>query len=95
MEANLKRNFILVGHAHCGKTTLAESLLFVSGATSRKGDVMKGTSVSDFNDDEIARKISINSGFLHATFNGRRLQFIDRPVAYGHARRHAPLRSRR
>lgn len=79
MEARLKRDIALVGHAHAGKTSLAESLLFVAGVTSRKGDVNKGNSVSDFNEDEIARQISINSSLLTAYFNNHQIQIIDTP----------------
>ncbi len=79
MEAKLKRNVILVGHAHSGKTSLAECLLFSTGATTRKGDVMKGNSVSDFNDDEIERQCSINSSFLKTTFQSHQIQIIDSP----------------
>ncbi|MFA5088236.1 MAG: elongation factor G [Candidatus Omnitrophota bacterium] len=79
MEAKFKRNIVLVGHAHCGKTSLAESLMFVSGATLRKGDVLQGNSLSDFNDDEIERKSSINASFLKTNFNDYQVQIIDTP----------------
>ncbi len=79
MDVNKKRNIVLVGHAHCGKTTLAESLLHTCGAVSRKGDVMQGNTVSDFYDDEIERKISINASYLKATHHGHPIQLIDTP----------------
>lgn len=79
MEAKLKRNFVLVGHAQCGKTSLSESILFVSGATSRKGSVAEGNTVSDYGADEIERKISINSSLLFLNFQGHQIQFIDTP----------------
>jgi len=79
MDVTKKRDIVLVGHAHSGKTTLAESILFKCGATTRKGDVMQGNTVSDFNDDEIERKISINASFLKATCAGNELQIIDSP----------------
>ena len=79
MDAKLKRNIVLVGHAHCGKTSLAESLLNACGAVSRKGDVMQGNTVSDFYDDEIERKISINASYLQATHKNHPLQIIDTP----------------
>ena len=41
MDVKHKRTVVLVGHAHSGKTSLVESLLYVSGATSRKGNVMQ------------------------------------------------------
>lgn len=79
MDVELKRNVVLVGHAHCGKTSLAESMLFVSKAISRKGEVVQGNTVSDFNEDERQRKISINTGFMNATYNSHQIQIIDTP----------------
>lgn len=79
MDAKNKRNFILLGHAQSGKTTLAESLLYFCKATSRKGAVGDGTTVSDYSFDEIERKSSINSGFLFCDYKGVRLQLIDSP----------------
>lgn len=75
----MKRDIVMVGHAHSGKTTLVESLLFVSGAISRKGDVMQGNSVSDYNEDEIERKISINASFLKTNYKNHQIQIIDTP----------------
>ena len=79
MDAKMKRNMALVGHAHCGKTTLAESMLSICGAVTRKGDVMQGNTVADFQDDEIERKISINASYLKAAHNNHQLQIIDTP----------------
>lgn len=79
MDAKLKRNFILLGHASSGKTTLAESILFLCQATSRKGDVLSGTTVSDYNPDEIERKISINLSLLFCNYQGTRFQLVDTP----------------
>ena len=58
------RNFVLAGHAGAGKTTLADLLLFKSGAVGRKGSVDNGTSVSDFRAEEQERKNSIYTGKL-------------------------------
>jgi elongation factor G len=79
MDVKHKRNVVLVGHAHSGKTSLLESLLYVSGATSRKGDVMQGSSLSDYNDDERERQCSINSSFLETMCKNYKIQFIDTP----------------
>ncbi len=75
----MKRDIVLTGHAHCGKTTLAESMLFVSGAISRKGDVMQGNTVSDFHDDETQRKCSIGASFLRTTHRDHHIQIVDAP----------------
>ncbi|MFA5262152.1 MAG: elongation factor G [Candidatus Omnitrophota bacterium] len=79
MEAKLKRNLTLVGHAQSGKTTLAESILFFCKATTRKGDVLQGSTVSDYNEDEQDRKISINASFLKVDHKGHQIQMIDTP----------------
>jgi elongation factor G len=79
MEARNKRNFILLGHAQSGKTTLAESLLYFCKATNRKGRVEDGSTVSDYGFDEIERKNSINSSFLFCDYQGFRIQIIDAP----------------
>lgn len=79
MNVRNKRDVALVGHAHCGKTSLVESMLFFTGATTRKGDVLAGNSISDYSDDERARKISINSSLLHLTHKDHQIQFLDTP----------------
>lgn len=79
MEPQNKRNFILLGHAQSGKTSLSESLLYFSKATTRRGAVSEGTTVSDYSFDEIERKSSINAGFLHCDYQGKRFQIVDTP----------------
>lgn len=79
MDPKSKRNFILLGHAQSGKTTLAESLLYYCKATTRKGKVEDGTTVSDYSFDEIERKNSINLSLLFCEYQGQRIQIIDTP----------------
>jgi len=79
MTPDKKRNFILLGHAQSGKTTLAEAILFFCKATSRKGSVSDGTTTSDYSPDEIERKSSINSGFLFCDYKDIRIQMVDTP----------------
>jgi elongation factor G len=89
MDAKVKRNFIFLGHAQSGKTTLSESMLYFCKATNRKGTVAEGSTVSDYSFDEIERKSSINSGFLFCDYSakggsasggkGFRIQIIDTP----------------
>ena len=55
------RNILLAGHGGSGKTALAEAMLFKSGATERMGSTNEGSTVSDFDPEEIRRKISINT----------------------------------
>jgi elongation factor G len=74
-----KRVFMLCGHAQSGKTSLADTIVFKSGAVTRLGKVDDGTSVSDYEDDEKDRKSSINLSVLGAEVKGNFLQFIDVP----------------
>ena len=74
-----KRNFILLGHAQSGKTTLAESILYFCKAITRKGRIEDGTTSSDYSGDEIERKSSINLSLLFCEYKGTRIQIIDTP----------------
>ncbi|HOX54683.1 MAG: elongation factor G [Candidatus Omnitrophica bacterium] len=79
MDAKLKRNFILMGHAQAGKTSFSESILNFCKASSRKGSVAEGNTVSDYSEDEIERKISISSSLLTFKYNNYQIQIIDSP----------------
>ncbi|MDD5347166.1 MAG: elongation factor G [Candidatus Omnitrophica bacterium] len=79
MDVKNKRSIVFLGHAQCGKTSLAESMLFRCKATSRKGTTQEGNTVSDYNWDEIERKSSINAGFLFCDYADTRIQIIDAP----------------
>jgi len=78
-KTDLKRTFLLCGHAQSGKTTLSEAILFKSGATKRLGKVEDGTTLSDYEEDEKERASSINLSVLKANYKGNFLQFIDTP----------------
>ena len=58
------RNVVLVGHSGAGKTSVAEAMLFDAGAISRLGKVTDGTTISDYDPEEIKRKISIYLSLL-------------------------------
>lgn len=73
------RNICLASHGGTGKTTLAESMLYVSGKIKRFGSVDQGTSTSDYNADEIERRFSINATLLHAEWNGYKINILDTP----------------
>lgn len=79
MDIKNKRTVILLGHAHSGKTSLSEAILFSLKATSRMGSVLEGNTVSDYSSDEVERKSSINSGILLCEAEGVRIQMIDAP----------------
>ena len=73
------RNIVLAGHGAVGKTTLADVMLAKAGAVDRAGSVDEGTSVSDFDEEEKARKFSIESSVLHLDWKGKRIHLIDTP----------------
>ena len=73
------RNVALVGHGSTGKTSLAEAMLFSSGAINRLGKVEDGTTTSDYDPDEIKRKISINLSLLPCEWKGKKINLIDTP----------------
>ena len=73
------RNIALVGHGDCGKTTLASTMLFVSGAVNRLGHVEEGNTVTDFDDEEIERKISLQTALAHTEWNKKKINILDTP----------------
>jgi elongation factor G len=75
------RNIALVGHQGSGKTSLADSILHLTGVTSRLGDVSTGTSHMDFMDEEKNRRCSIDSSLAHVTVKGKQINVVDTPGA--------------
>jgi elongation factor G len=73
------RNVGIVGHGDVGKTSLLSAMLFVAGATNRLGRVDDGTTVTDYDEDEIARKITIQSSIAHCDWNGTKINLLDTP----------------
>jgi elongation factor G len=73
------RNLAVIGHGDAGKTQLVSSLLYVAGETPRWGKVDEGTTVTDHEEDSIARKITLNIGLAHLDYQETKLNFIDTP----------------
>ncbi|MCC6731523.1 MAG: elongation factor G [Chthonomonadales bacterium] len=73
------RNVGLFGHQGAGKTSLAEAMLFVSGAVDRMGRTDEGTTTTDFDPEETRRKISINTGLAPCEWNGCKVNVVDVP----------------
>jgi elongation factor G len=73
------RNIAAGAHGGAGKTSLAEAMIFNMGETNRIGTIEQGTTVSDYNSDEIERQISINTALLHGDTNDHKLNIIDTP----------------
>jgi elongation factor G len=76
------RNVAVVGHNTVGKTTLVAAMLYAAGATTRPGRIEEGTCPTDFDTEEIDRKISINLACAHAIHRDTRINFLDAP-GYG------------
>ncbi|HZS32964.1 MAG TPA: elongation factor G [Methylomirabilota bacterium] len=76
------RNIGFVGHGGVGKTSLVEALLFRAGMTTRLGRVDDGTATTDFDPEEIKRKISINTGVAYLDYREHRFHLVDMP-GYG------------
>jgi len=73
------RNIALVGHGGAGKTTLAEAILFAGGASTRLGRVDDGNTVSDYDPDEIKRKVSISTSLVSCEWQGHKINILDTP----------------
>lgn len=73
------RNIALVSHGSAGKTMLAEALLHFTGATTRLGKIEDGTTVSDFEEEEIRRGISLSTSVLPVEYKGCKINVLDTP----------------
>lgn len=73
------RNLAVIGHGDAGKTQLIASLLHVAGITNRWGRVDEGTTVTDYEDDSIARKVTLNNNFTHLEYKDTKINLIDTP----------------
>jgi elongation factor G len=82
IESGKIRNIGVVGHGGVGKTSLVEALLFAAGAVTRLGRVDDGTTTTDFDPDEIKRKISIHTAVAYCDWKGHRINLVDTP-GYG------------
>ena len=73
------RNVALIGHGHAGKTSLVSAMLYTAGATQRQGRVDDGSAVTDYDDEEIARKMSITTGVAYAEWDKTKINLLDTP----------------
>src|SRR4030043_1861278 len=73
------RNIALVSHSSAGKTMLAEAILPLTGATTRVGRIEDGTTVSDFEEEEIRRRISSSYSVLPVEYQGCKINVLDTP----------------
>jgi small GTP-binding protein len=73
------RNIAFAGHGSTGKTSLAEALLFASGATNRVGKIEDGSTVSDWDPDEQKRQFSLSASILPLEWNDHKVNIVDAP----------------
>ncbi|MGB7622845.1 MAG: elongation factor G [Terriglobia bacterium] len=76
------RNLCFVGHGSSGKTSIVSGLLFTAGMVNRLGRVDEGTTVTDYDEEEIERKITISTSMAYAEWNKAKINFLDTP-GYG------------
>ena len=76
------RNIAVIGHSGEGKTSVVEAMLFNGKSTDRLGKVTDGTTVTDYDDQEIARKMSISLAVAYTMWDGVKLNLLDVPGFY-------------
>src|SRR4249920_3547987 len=79
VEPGKIRNVAVVGHRGTGKTSLVEAMLFQSGAVNRLGTVEAGNTVTDWDEDEQRRQMSLSATLAHAEWQGRKINLVDTP----------------
>src|SRR5512135_2331347 len=78
-ESDSIRNICITGHGAAGKTSLTSAILFDSGAVNRLARVEDGNTVTDWEDEEVERKISISSALAHCEWNKKKINILDTP----------------
>ena len=78
-------NVALVGHGSCGKTSVAEAMLYLCKETERLGKVNDSTAFTDYDAEERKRKISLSTAIVSTEFGGKKLNIIDSPGLFDFA----------
>ena len=73
------RNIVLASHSNAGKTMLVEALANFTGATTRMGKIEDGSTISDFEAEEIRRQISLSTAVVPVEYKGLKLNLFDTP----------------
>lgn len=84
-DSNHIKNIALVGHGSCGKTSLAEAMLYLAGQTERLGTVADGNTVMDYDAEEKKRKVSVYSAVSSLEWRDNKLNIIDAPGLFDFA----------
>ncbi len=73
------RNLVVIGHSHSGKTSLVSAMLFTGGATPKLGRVDEGTTITDYDEEEIARQMTVSTGIASAEWRNTKINLLDSP----------------
>ena len=73
------RNVVILGHGGAGKTSLVEAMAYLSGITSRMGNVTEGNTISDYDKEEIKRKFSISTTMVPIVWKNVKINVLDTP----------------
>ena len=73
------RNVVLLGHGGCGKTSLAEAMAYLAGMTGRMGTVADGSTISDYDKEEIKRQFSIHTSLIPIPWQDVKINILDTP----------------
>ncbi len=79
LDAKKIRNIALLGHSGCGKTSLAEAMLYISGGTDRLGKITDGNTVCDYDAEEISRGFSLSLSMANLTWKDVKINLLDTP----------------
>ena len=79
------RNLALLGHGECGKTSLAEAMLYLAGVTDRIGKIVDGNTVCDFDPEEVKRTCSVSAAVAPLEWKGNKINIIDAPGQFDYA----------
>ncbi len=73
------RNLVVIGHSHSGKTSLVSSMLYTGGATPKLGRVDDGSTVTDYDEEEISRQMTVSTGIASVEWHGSKINLLDSP----------------
>ncbi|HZD93472.1 MAG TPA: GTP-binding protein, partial [Candidatus Sulfotelmatobacter sp.] len=73
------RNLVVIGHSHSGKTSLVSSMLYTGGATPKLGRVDDGSTVTDHDDEEISRQMTISTSIASLEWHNVKINLLDSP----------------
>ena len=79
MDTKKIRNIVLLGHGGCGKTSLAEAMLYISGGPDRLGKIADGNTVCDYDSEEITRGFSLSLSMANLTWKDVKINLLDTP----------------